>query len=414
MRTTIIILFCLLLLGSCIEIAEPFSQIPPGAWRAELELDEGVKLPFNFEVKYDESDEIAIELINGDERIEVPDVAFGKNKKLLDTIRIDFPLMDSYIRGIYKENVIEGYWSVNYKENYRVPFVAHYGQKHRFTQTTKAPVMDVTGKWKTTFEVETEDQYPAIGEFEADRNNVTGTFLTETGDYRFLDGEVQGDQFMLSCFDGSHAFLFTADITESKSMIGKFYSGSHYQTNWIATRDEEATLANPYELSKAIDAAQPINFNLPATDGSMISLDDPRYEGKPKLIKIMGTWCPNCLDESKFLLDYKQKNPDMDIPIIAIAFERYRDEEKAMEILSQYKKRLKIPYDIVYGGYAAKSEATAKLGFLDRVISYPTLIFVDKDNVITKIHTGFAGPATSEYAKFVDDFDRDVKNLIQL
>jgi len=111
MRTTILILISLLLVTSCIEIAEPFSQIPPGVWRAELELDEGVMLPFNFEVKYDDSDDISIELINGEERIGVSDVAFGKNKKLLDTIRISFPLMDSYIRGIYKENVIEGYWS---------------------------------------------------------------------------------------------------------------------------------------------------------------------------------------------------------------------------------------------------------------------------------------------------------------
>jgi thiol-disulfide isomerase/thioredoxin len=273
--------------------------------------------------------------------------------------------------------------------------------------------MDVAGKWKTTFEVETPDAYPAIGEFKTDRNKVTGTFLTETGDYRYLDGEVQGDQFMLSCFDGSHAFLFTADITESESMIGKFYSGSHYQTNWIANRDESAELANPYEMSKAISESEVINFSLPSTDGSIITLDDDRYKGKPKLIKIMGTWCPNCLDESKFLLEYKKENPEVDIPIIAIAFERYRDEEKALRVLANYKERLKIPYEIVYGGYYDKAEATAALGFLDEVISYPTLIFVNADNQITKVHTGFAGPATSQYDDFVSDFDQEVKNLIQ-
>jgi thiol-disulfide isomerase/thioredoxin len=413
MRHSILFILCVLILASCIEIAEPFSKLPPGVWRAELELDEGVYLPFNFEVIYDASDNLAIKLINGEERIEVGGVAFGKNKKLLDTIRMEFTLMDSYIRGIYKENVIEGYWTVNYKENYRVPFVAYFGQRHRFTQTTKAPVMDVAGKWKTTFEVETPDAYPAIGEFKTDRNKVTGTFLTETGDYRYLDGEVQGDQFMLSCFDGSHAFLFTADITESESMIGKFYSGSHYQTNWIANRDESAELANPYEMSKAISESEVINFSLPSTDGSIITLDDDRYKGKPKLIKIMGTWCPNCLDESKFLLEYKKENPEVDIPIIAIAFERYRDEEKALSVLANYKERLNIPYEIVYGGYYDKAEATAALGFLDEVISYPTLIFVNADNQITKVHTGFAGPATSQYDDFVSDFDQEVKNLIQ-
>lgn len=412
MRNTILFILYIVIFDSCIEVAQPFSQIPPGVWRAELELDEGVHLPFNFEVMYDDSDQMSMELMNGEERIKVGEVSFGKNQKLLDTIRMNFPLMDSYIRGVYKENVIEGYWNVNYKDNYRIPFVAHFGQKHRFTQTTKIPALDVTGKWKTTFAVETPDQYPAIGEFVADKNKVAGTFLTETGDYRFLDGEVQGDQFMLSCFDGSHAFLFTADITESNSMIGKFYSGSHYQTNWIAHQDEAATLTNPYELSKAIDSSKPINFSLPSTDGDIVSLDDDQYKGKPKLIKITGTWCPNCLDESKFLIDYKKQNPELDLPIIAIAFEKYRDENKALDVLSKYKKRLNIPYDIVYGGYYDKSEATAKLGFLDKVISYPTLIFVNKDNQITKVHTGFSGPATSQYEDFVRDFDQDIRNLI--
>lgn len=112
-------------------------------------------------------------------------------------------------------------------------------------------------------------------------------------------------------------------------------------------------------------------------------------------------------------MDYKKKNPEVDIPIIAIAFEKYRDDKKALDILSKYKERLNIPYDIVHGGYYDKSEATAKLGFLDKVISYPTLIFVNKDNQITKVHTGFSGPATSQYEDFVRDFDRDVRNLIQ-
>jgi hypothetical protein len=57
-------------------------------------------------------------------------------------------------------------------------------------------------------------------------NKVTGTFLTTTGDYRFLEGTVSGNQLYLSCFDGGHAFLFTAKIDDDKTLSdGKFFSG---------------------------------------------------------------------------------------------------------------------------------------------------------------------------------------------
>ncbi len=400
-------------LASCIEIARPYTELPPGIWRAELEVAPGTILPFNFEVTYDKNEVMSIDIINGQERIAIPEIAFGKNDKLLDTLRMNFPVMDSYIRGIYKENVIEGYWTVNYRDNYRVPFVAYYGQNHRFTQTAEEPIIDVTGLWQASFEIETPTEYPAIGEFTLTDNQLSGTFLTETGDYRYLDGEVQGDQFMLSCFDGSHAFLFTADINANETMLGKFYSGAHYQTNWAATKDANASLTDPYDLSAAIEPSDPVSFTLPSSGGNMISLDDDKFAGKPKLLKIMGTWCPNCLDESKFLLDYLKRNPEVDIPIIAIAFERYRQKDKAITALQTYKERLNIPYDIVYGGYYDKKEATKSLGFIDEIISYPTLIFLDKENRITKIHTGFAGPATSKYEDFVKSFDEEINRLTQ-
>ncbi len=411
-RQFIVVCLCLCIY-SCIEIAAPFDKIPPGIWRAELELQQNVKLPFNFDISYDDQDSMVMTIINGEEKIEVRNIEFGKNKKLLDTVRVIFPIMDSYIKGVYKENIIEGYWSVNYRENYRVPFVAHFGQAHRFSLLEKTPISNLSGKWETIFEVETEDEYPAVAELTQNEQRLSGTFNTETGDYRYLDGEVQGDKLSLSCFDGSHAFLFKADIKEEGTLIGKFYSGSHYETNWIATKNDEAELADPYELSKPSRPNTPLNFSLVNTEGELISPSDTKYKNKPKLVMLMGTWCPNCLDESKFILEYLNDNPEIDIEVIAVAFERYRDETKALKSIKNYKKRLNIPYDIVYGGYYDKAEATEKFQYIDEIISYPTLLFLNDDNIVTKVHTGFAGPATSKYMDFKEEFDAEVKRLMQ-
>ena len=126
----------------------------------------------------------------------------------------------------------------------------------------------------------------------------------------------------------------------------------------------------------------------------------------------MGTWCPNCLDESKFLLEYFRKNPSEDVEIIALAFERYRDADKAFDIIRNYKEKLDIPYEILLAGYYDKEEATEKLGFIDEIKSYPTLLFVNDENKVLKVHTGFSGPATSKYQEFKNSFESDLRLIL--
>ena len=408
-----VIVLSILSLLSCVEVPQPFEKIPPGIWRAEFQLGEQVTLPFNFESSYSEEGILEIEILNATERIMVGDVSWGKTKDYRDSILISFPLMDSYIDADYKENVMEGYWHVNYRGDYNIPFVAYHGQGHRFTTGNEDPITNVTGKWEATFEVETDDSYPAIGEFEQSGNNLTGTFLTETGDYRYLEGTVQGDQLMLSCFDGGHAFLFTATISQTEVLSGKFYSGKHYETNWVAGRNEQASLTNPYQLSQITTPDKRIDFTLPNSEGDQISLTDNKYNGKAKLITIMGTWCPNCLDESKFLLDYVNNHSNQNLEIIALAFEKYRESGKALSTIKNYKERLNIPYEILHAGYYDKEEATENLQWIDKIISYPTLLFVDPSNQVKRVHTGFAGPATSEWTHFQEEFEESVESILK-
>ena len=408
------------ILTACVEVKYPYSKLPPGVWRAVLVLEDDpdsnkndLELPFNFNLTYDSDEQLKMTIINGSERIEVDAIAFGRNKREgKDTIRIDFPLFDTHISGEYKENVIEGFWYVHYRDNYKIPFVARFGKNDRFDLCPKKSEIDITGKWDVRIEIETETEYPAIGEFEQEGNAVNGTFMTETGDYRYLEGIVCEDQLFLSCFDGSHAFYFDGKILESGNILGRFLSGTHYKSNWTGIQSKEVSLTDPYEFSEAVDPSQTVNFAFPNSEGKMVSLTDKKYEGKPKIIKIMGTWCPNCLDETNFLIDYIDSNPEKQIDIIAIAFEKYRDPQKAMEIIKRYKDKKGLPYEILYGGYYNKKEATEAFRFLKKIKSYPTLIFLDKDNRIQKIHTGFAGPATSEYEEFKVEFDNVVTKLL--
>src|SRR5690606_26760620 len=98
-------------------------------------------------------------------------------------------------------------------------------------------IHQIAGKWETTFGIETNKPYKSLGVFEQTGTKLTGTFLTETGDYRYLTGYTEHDKVVLSTFDGAFAFLFIA-IYDGTQLRGKFYSGNHWKTEWIAERNE--------------------------------------------------------------------------------------------------------------------------------------------------------------------------------
>ncbi len=431
MRFIFFAFITIITVSSCIAPNSTFEKIPPGIWRGALLLDRtpvakygddrdivkkfdfDSELPFNFEVVYDNDTSFHIIIHNDSERIKVTDIFFGRDKATAkDTVIINFPIYDSYIKAIYEDGVMEGDWIVNYRENYKIPFKAVHGVSDRFAMVDNGEVLNVDGKWACTFDIGTETEYKAVGIFKQDGKKIVGTFLTETGDYRFLEGIVYKDKLYLSTFDGSHAYMFLGKVLGDGTITGTFRSGSQYTTNWEAKRDEKASLANAYELTKRVGDA-PLSFTFPNTAGQQVSINDDKYKGKTKLIQVMGSWCPNCMDETVFLQEYFKKNPMDDVAIISLGFERYEDEKKSTAALKRFADRMKIDHEVLYAGYYDKDVAAQKLPQLDKIISYPTLLFVDKDNKIVKIHTGFSGPATPGYADFEKEFTTTLNSIRQ-
>lgn len=430
-----ILLLLLMHVCSCVVVENHYTSVAPGVWRAVLQLTPNTispnkkgeplpekvnlkfeeategELPFLFEVKYKNDTAFTIDIINGEERIGVSaeDIVIGRNKETgKDTILINFPVFGSYIRAIYRERVMEGEWVVPAK-SLSIPIIAHYGQNHRFTTLTKKPVADLSGKWECTFDLNSEKPYKAVGEFKQNGNILRGTFRTETGDYRFLDGEVQADKFYLSCFDAAHAFLFEGKIKTDGTLNGLFRSGKTGQEVWEARKNDNFDLRNANSLTTLKNDNQSIDFTFPNSEGKQISLKD--YKDKVKIIQIMGTWCPNCRDESNFLIDYLSKNPEKKLGVVALAFERNADI--ATTQVATYKNKMHVPYEILIAGTSTKKEEAAKaLPWISDVIAFPTMVIIDKKNKVRRIHTGFDGPATSKYTDFVKEFDILIKELL--
>jgi thiol-disulfide isomerase/thioredoxin len=423
---------------SCLVTDNHFSRLPNGIWRGILKLDSRPvssnpkgeplpeklnlkfdevtdgELPFTFEITYIKEDSFVMDLINGSERIRASEIFFGRDKYLAkDTFRINFPIYDTYLHGLYEENVMEGEWVINYRNEFnKIPFVAKFGQNYRFTQLKKEPLINLTGSWETEFGlVDGEEPYPGVAEFKQTGNYLTGTFLTETGDYRYLEGTVQLNKLYLSVFDGSHAFLFEGKINADSTINGIFRSGKHYQTIWKAKPQKNNNLRDPNSITQLVDN-QPLSFEFPDVNGNPVSLNN--IKGKVKIIQLFGTWCPNCLDETNFILEYLSKNKEKNITVIGLAFERYAEQEKVLSILSSYKKRLKITYPILWAGSYNKREASKVLPMLNGITAFPTMLILDENNRVIKIHTGFYGPATSQYENFRRDFEESINEVINI
>jgi len=358
-----------------------------------MEMDiTGRSLPFGFLLEQD-SGEWVMRILNGSESIAVTDIAFAG-----DTLLVRLPLYDSEFKGLVRsDSLIEGEWH-NYLKgpDYKIPFVAHAGRTHRFPGESNGQAL-VAGTWRVRFGKNTPDAFDAIGIFEQQVGGAaTGTFVTETGDFRYLEGKVHNDSLLLSCFDGSHAFLFAAKLV-GDSLHGNFWSGTHWQQSWDAVRDPSFQLRDPDSLTFLREGYDMVHLSFPDIDGNMVSSADPRFRGKALMIQIMGSWCPNCVDETRLLNEVYAKYHERGLEVLAVAFEKYEEPKSAVAALQHFRTELGVPYPILYGGHASKEEAAKKLPFLERVMSYPTCIFVDRLGKVRRIRTGFYGPSTGEH-----------------
>jgi thiol-disulfide isomerase/thioredoxin len=388
------------------------ATLQQGVWRAVIEMNEQ-QLPFNFRVEYEGTQPVLF-LLNAEEEIRLDELIFRG-----DSIVVPMHIFNTeLVARIENEGAWQGYWVKKDYPDYRLPFRANAGEKHRFSEAAAPPVTEVSGTYAVTFKSgsgEGPDE-AAIGIFKQQGSRVTGTFLTPLGDYRYLEGEMNGSQLRLSCFDGEHAFLFTAKADPKTQALteGGFWSGRSWFQPWSGQPDPAAALPHPDSLTFLKPGYETLSFQFPNLDSTLVSLDDERYRGKVVLVQLMGSWCPNCMDETKFLADFYQKNHDRGLEIIALAYERNPEFEKAKGRLERLKEKIGIDYELLLTGVDNDKENTAaSLPMLNQVLAYPTTIFVDRQGKVRRIHTGFSGPGTGVYyEEFVQKFTLFVDKLL--
>ena len=379
-----------------------------GIWLGLIQRSDSNTIHFNFAAETKKGKTI-LNIINADDRLLVDDI-----QQKADSFFITLPFFSSGIAAkIISENKLQGVYIKKYGDKKQeIPFTALFGIKERFPVYAK-PKYSITGTWDVLIAGRKNNATKAVGNFtQTPDGKVTGSFLTPTGDYRFLEGVISADTLKLSGFDGGFASLFTAVIKNDSTIeTADFYSGAVAHAQWSAVKNANAKLPDEFGYSHLRPNESSLNFSFKDTDGKLVSINDKRYQGKVVIVQILGSWCPNCMDETAFLSEYYSKNNKNGVEVIGLAYERNDNFEESVKALAPFRKRFNVQYPFLITGVTPSDPQRVEktLPQIDRISAFPTTLFLDKKGNVRKIHTGYDGPGTG---KFYDQFKKEFDDLI--
>ena len=348
-------------------------------------------LPFHFELTKS-GDSYQASVYNADERLIASEVSSTG-----DSLLIQMPVFATFLKLAKGSREMKGEFVNPDAENYRLPLKAVYGDSSRFILTSEK-CCDINRKWRVALSPGTDDEDPAIAFFDQQGSSIKATFLTPYGDWRYLEGALDGDMLRLSAFNGGSLYYMEGKV-QGQRIEGLRYSGRSFMEPWSAWRDEDFELPDQDTLTYLKDGYETVSFSFPDLNGDTISNKD--LTGKPVIITVMGSWCPNCMDEARHLTDLYNAYHDKGLEIIGLTFERVRNRDEAIARAGKMVDDLDIPYPVLLAGATRNDRAGDALPMLNHIMSFPTTIYLNADHEVVRIHTGFNGPGTPLYDDFV-------------
>lgn len=374
--------------------------IKAGTWRGVISYGTE-EVPFTFELSYPNGEIPQIVIKNGGNRQIVKNASIEG-----DTLMLPLDPFDVEIRTAFSAMEMKGVYRKYYRDVTR-SFTAAYGQPRMRRSSISEPPM-IEEKWALTFSPGETGESKGICLVQQDGANVTGTIMTEVGDYRFFEGILDGDSIRMSCFDGVHAFLFHGKKSDT-GWQGQMIYDKGYSESWTAEYKVEAELRDPFDIVKIEPGKQKPYYDLLGAGEGPDAINPEKYQGKVLVIQVFGTWCPNSYDQTRYLVDWYNENSDRKVEILASSYEANYSKEYGLQRIEEYRVANEIPYDIVLGGKLSKRGAAMAFEFIDQLEAFPTLIIMDKQGYARHVLSYFNGPATGAYFQ---EFDEKFNKII--
>ncbi|MCU1320557.1 MAG: AhpC/TSA family protein [Acidobacteriaceae bacterium] len=312
------------------------------------------------------------------------------------------------------------------------------------TQTENVPV--IAGLWELPLEAPSPKGERAF-RLIARQNGADAevSILRIDGDTGAYSGTYKDGKWILSHFDGSRPGAIevsakengTLEVIQHNEALKKAIdgdspetktadaSGKQYGSAPTESVASDKLIAYRPEVARAKGFAEPDNFNthttvrdanekfafrFPDSNGKLVSNDDPRFKGKVVLAVVTGTWCPNCHDEARFLVELDKKYRDKGLAIVALDFEEPEEQGKLTReraFIQEYGVR----YTYLIAG--APSEMWEKVPQAVNLNTWPATIFVGRDGLVKGIHSGFASQASGEFnSQLQQEFTAKIEQLL--
>jgi len=354
-----------------------------GAWRAQVDLAGG---PLQFRVDLSEDGGLSGQLCNG-EACE----PFSNVERIPgDSLLLEMGDYDAVIRVLPSADSLVGFYrNVGSRGPRTIPFRASRG-----TWPVAPPTESLTGQWDATFNPETSPS-PRVLHFRRTEHGLEGTIVANSGDSGAFWGGMEGDEFVMSHFDGSFIYMLTGAV-EGDTLRGIFHAGLTSQRPFVAVRSTgEPHLIPPTELTRA-DTTGAFEFAFPDLAGNLVTNEDERFQDKVVIVEIFGTWCPTCHYGAPTMVEIYRRFKDRGLEMVRLAYEVTGDPAVDGPLVRRYQEKFGIEYPLLLAGVNDSDSPRETQPQLDGPIAYPTTIFLDTTGKVRRIHSGFYGSAVGQ------------------
>ena len=390
--------------GSALVLAQDAKPLA-GKWEGTVTVSANVsgvttpvEVPFPFEIT-SAGGKTRASFLNGDLRITSTASAIEGDK-----VVFTFGQYGSKISATFKDGVLAGQYERPKGRGNPLPFKA--ARATAVAPNVKAPSID--GVWIVQAK---SNKGESAWRFIVDQKGaqVTATILRIDGDTGTLYGSFKDGKFVLGHFSGARPLL--VEVTPNAD--GTLRISQNKQPGLLAARQAEAkanslgTPTDPTMHTSMKDSNEPFRFSFPNLKGEIESNTDAKFKGKVLLVNIAGSWCPNCHDETPFLVSLYKKYKSKGFEIVGLSFEE-DEQQPGLARLRAFNETYGIDSTVLVPGNP--DQLNEKVPQASNLDAFPTSFFVGRDGRVRAVHAGFPSPGSGEFYK---EAEKEVTALVE-
>ncbi len=358
-----------------------------GLWDATVLVNNGaLEIPFRFELSGTGAS-VKGSFFNGDDKTTSTSGSYENGR-----LSLSFDELGTTLDATLKDGRLEGQYGRGTR-GAPYPFAA---TRFKPIASTETEIPQIAGLWNVQVGKSSKGEAAWQLIVRQSGAEVSAVILRIDGDTGTLTGAYRNGVFSLSHFSGARPLRL--ELTPGAD--GTLALVQNTDKPLTALRAEQASArglpqpSDPTRFTSVKDPTEPFRFSFPDIAGKIVSNTDPRFAGKVVIVAIGGSWCPNCHDETPFLVELYKKYKKQGLEIVELSFEEEAQIKNPVR-LKAFNKRYGVDYTVLIPGEPKQLNDKVPQGA--NLNSFPTTFFLGRDGRVRSAHAGFAGKASGKF-----------------